>query len=86
MIETTIEAKALPIKTSVPLPWDAFYGLGRQIRVGCAVTFGSLPMFCVVRTALARCESQRLIAKSPCSRCSMKSWPFVRSQEMGGCC
>jgi hypothetical protein len=24
----------------VPLPWQAFYELGRQICVGCAVTFG----------------------------------------------
>jgi hypothetical protein len=38
MIATTTDASA------VPLPWRAFYELGRQICIGFAVTFGSRPV------------------------------------------
>jgi len=37
---TTAKASAPRPRAGVPLPWHAFYDLGRQICVGCAVTFG----------------------------------------------
>jgi len=36
----TAETNAAREGTSVPLPWQTFYELGRQICIGCAVTFG----------------------------------------------
>jgi hypothetical protein len=40
MNATTAEANAPRPRAGVPLPWQAFYELGRHICVGCAVTFG----------------------------------------------
>jgi hypothetical protein len=40
MNATTTEAGAPGLETCIPLPWQALYELGRQICVGCAVTFG----------------------------------------------
>lgn len=36
----TAEANVAGSGTGVPSPWQAFYELGRQICIGCAVTFG----------------------------------------------
>jgi hypothetical protein len=45
MIAITTEANACHGKrTSIPFPWYAIYELGRQICVGCAVTFGPRPV------------------------------------------
>jgi hypothetical protein len=47
MNTTLMEASAPQLRDCVPLPWQALYEFGRQICVGCAVTFGPRSAYAV---------------------------------------